>query len=146
MKRNKKKLSIILFSTFLFLPIIVYALTSQRIHGFNFNLSALKSTQYTFTTASNHPYQTYIASVSTLIHDGGPGNCTFCKLNVKVDKKSGILYLPVSNFPHTVTSSGWSEKIIFGEIGTGTYRYTMTNNGAYQMNGYMSISEQDAKN
>lgn len=135
--------------TFVLIPTVTDAWTKLQFFDGNYTLGGLKSVNMDFKQSDpSYGYQNYRLTVSTLIHDGDPNNCTFCKTEITPRKKnilgfySNITSKKSISTPRTGSYNGAN----LGHVGTGSFRYVIHNYGAFQNNGTLRVNTQDTLN
>ncbi len=141
MKNKKmKKIAALALVIAVSVPALASAYTVQQFFG-NYSLGGLKTAEMNFeVTDKALASQNNNVTVTNLVHDAGGSTCHFCKLDIVGKKKGWVFYSKVgSNTINTPTTGNYNGSN-YGNVGTGKFKYEITNNGAFQNDGTFRVN------
>lgn len=124
-------------------PTFVFAATQTQHFG-QFNLTGTNLVKMDFN--AKNQYQNYNFDISTMGHDGGQGDCTWCTMTIEAKKKNWIgQYNRISNGQTTYNTprTGYYSGKNFGNVGTGDFRYVIKDDNILKVSGTLRVNEQD---
>lgn len=143
MKKLNYKKTIILGVVAIALPVCAFAQVIAP-YWCNYYLGALQSAQMDFeVTDDTLKYHEQNAKVTNLQHDGASSGCTFCKLEVKAQRKGWLSYSTFRTDNISTPNTGSYSVSQYSVNGKGKYRYLIKNNGAYQNDGVFTVTTRD---
>lgn len=125
------------------LPTLVFAATQTQHFG-QFTLAGTELAKLNFT--ANKVYQNYNFDISTMGHDGGQGDCTWCTMTIQAKKKNWIgQYNTINNGQTTYNTpkTGYYSGKNLGNVGTGDFRYVIKDDNILKVSGTIRVNEQD---
>lgn len=143
--KNKKILGAIisLAVVTLSVPTLAFAATQTQ-HVGQFSLTGTNLVKMNFNATNK--YQNYNFTISSMGHDGGQGDCTWCTMTIEAKKKNWIgQYVRISDGQTTYNTprTGYYSGKNFGNVGIGDFRYVIKDDNILTVSGTLRVNEQD---